>query len=91
MVYIECMDCGYKEEANKELFFRLLGGGFVGGGSWAWVSYLFAGTGFAFAICAAIVAGGVALLAFSGEITAWIAKKYDCPKCGKRNWRLGKE
>lgn len=88
MAHIECKNCGYTEEANKTFFLKIIGGGFVGGGYWAWVAYLFAGTGFAFAICVAIMAGGVALLAFSDEITKWISEQYDCPTCHKREWRL---
>ena len=88
MAHVECKKCGFKEEANKTFFFKIIGGGLVGSGFWAWVAYLFAGTGFAFAICVAIVSGGVALLAFSDEITKWIAERYDCPSCGSRNWRL---
>lgn len=38
----------------------ILGGSAVSGfGFWAWVSYFFAGTGFALPICAALVIGGV--------------------------------
>ncbi|WP_045457059.1 hypothetical protein [Vibrio campbellii] len=91
MAFIECKHCDYKEEANKSFFLKILGGGFVGGGFWAWVTFFFAGTGFAFAICVAIVTGGVALLAFSDEITHWVSERYDCPSCKKRNWRLVKE
>lgn len=90
MPYIKCEKCGYTEEANKEFFIKALGGAFVGGGFWAWVAYFFAGTGFAFAICVAIVTGGVALLAFSDQITKWISERYDCPDCGKRAWSLKK-
>ncbi|EGQ7962348.1 TPA: hypothetical protein ACMDVU_002881 [Vibrio parahaemolyticus] len=91
MAYVECKHCNYREEANKSFFLKVLGGGFVGGGFWAWVTFFFAGTGFAFAICVAIVTGGVALLAFSDEITQWLSDRYDCPSCNKRNWRLVKE
>jgi len=90
MAHVECKKCGYTEEANKTFFLKVMGGGFVGGGFWAWVTYFFAGTGFAFVICVAIVTGGVALLAFSDEITKWIAERYDCPSCHKRDWRLVK-
>lgn len=91
MAYVECKKCGYKEKANKHFFLKVLGGSFVGGGFWAWVTYLFAGTGLAFAICIAIVTGGVGLMMFSDEITQWLAERYNCPDCGKRNWRLVKE
>lgn len=88
MADIECKNCYHKEEVNKEFFIKLIGGSFVGGGFWAWITYFFAGTGFAFGICAAMITGGVALLAFSDEITKFVSKKYKCPACGSRNWRL---
>ncbi|MCH7382096.1 MULTISPECIES: hypothetical protein [Acinetobacter] len=88
MAHIKCEKCSYKEEANKTFFLKVMGTAFVGGGFWAWVSFFFAGTGFAFAICVAIVTGGVALLAFSDQITKWVSEKYSCPKCKSRNWKL---
>ncbi|RXJ78061.1 hypothetical protein CRV03_03570 [Arcobacter sp. F155] len=91
MAYIECKKCGFREKANKSFFLKVLGGGFVGSGFWAWVTYFFAGTGFAFTICVAIVTGGVALLAFSDEITQWLSERYSCPDCNDRDWRLVKE
>lgn len=60
----------------------------VGFGGYAWITYIFAGTGFALIICAAIVSGGVAMLAFSDQITKWVSEKYDCPNCGKNKWDL---
>ena len=39
MAHVECKKCGFKEEANKTFFLKILGGGFVGGGFWAWVAY----------------------------------------------------
>ncbi|HDX8903686.1 TPA: hypothetical protein RQN97_001652 [Klebsiella michiganensis] len=90
MATLECKKCGFTEEANKTLFLKIMGGSFVGGGFWAWVTYFFAGTGFAFAICVAIVTGGVALLAFSDQITKWVAEKYECPSCGCQKWKLVK-
>lgn len=47
---IRCKNCGYEEAVNKELFVKVLGGAVSGFGFWAWVSFLFAGTGFAMAI-----------------------------------------
>ena len=32
MPKIKCKNCGYEEEANKEFFFKLIGGGMVGFG-----------------------------------------------------------
>lgn len=83
---IKCKQCGHVEKVNLQFFVKALGGGAVGFGSWAWVAYLFAGTGFAIPICIAIVAGGTALAAFSNEIVRWVRKKYPCPKCGARKW-----
>ncbi|WP_045382821.1 hypothetical protein [Vibrio campbellii] len=88
MAYVECTKCKHKEEANKSFFLKVLGGTFVGGGFWAWVTFFFAGTGFALAICIAIVTGGVALLAFSDEITKWLSERYECPSCNEKSWRL---
>ena len=90
MAHVECKKCGYKEEANKTFFLKVMGVSFVGGGFWAWVSFFFAGTGFAFAICVAIVTGGVALLAFSDQITKWVAERYACPSCKRKDWKLVK-
>ncbi|WP_270827800.1 hypothetical protein [Aeromonas sp. Y318-1] len=78
----------YEEEANKEFFFKVLGGGMVGFGGYTWVAYFFADTGFAFSICVAIVAGGVAMLAFSDEITKWVSEIFDFLGCGKNEWSL---
>ena len=58
------------------------------GGYWAWVTYFFAGTGFAMPIVIAIMTGGVALLAFQNEITEWICNKnYKCSNCGHKHWK----
>ena len=43
MAYVKCKCCGYKEEANKTFFLKVMGGSFVGGGFTAWVTYFFAG------------------------------------------------
>lgn len=57
------------------------------GGYWAWVTYFFAGTGFAKPIVIAIMTGGVALLAFQNEITTWICdKNHQCTTCGSKKW-----
>ncbi len=83
---IICKDCGHMEKVNLKFFVKIIGGAVAGAGFWAWVAYIFAGTGFALPICIAIVAGGVGLAAFSNEIAEWVSKKYDCPKCKHRNW-----
>lgn len=92
-VYIQCRHCGHCEEVNKQLFAKIIGGAVVGLGGYAWVSFLFAGTGFALPLCIAIVAGGTALTAFSKELTEWFSKKYKCENCGMHEWNTitGKE
>jgi len=61
---IKCTSCGYREEVNTRLFIRIIGGVMPFGGYWAWVTYFFAGTGFAMPIIIAIMTGEVALLVF---------------------------
>lgn len=89
-MYIKCKHCGYKETLNKRFFVKVIGGTVSGFGFWAWVTYLFAGTGFALAICIAIVAGGIAIAAFSDEIAEWISERYECPQCKSKNWHVVK-
>ena len=84
---IRCKECGHAEEVNFALFVKIIGATVVGGGYWAWVAYIFAGTGFAMPICIAIVLGGVAIAAFSEQITKWIiAKNYPCEKRKSSKW-----
>ncbi|AUX46386.1 uncharacterized protein SOCE26_078920 [Sorangium cellulosum] len=57
------------------------------GGFGAWVTYLFAGTGFALPIVIAIISGGTAMLVFKDEIVRWlINRRYKCPKCRAIDW-----
>ena len=85
---IKCTSCGYREEVNKRLFIRIIGGVMPFGGYWAWVTYFFAGTGFAMPIVIAIMTGGVALLVFQNEITTWFCnQQYKCEHCGKHDWK----
>lgn len=85
-MHIQCKNCNYCEKTDKGFFIKLIGTTFAGGGFGAWVTYFFAGTGFALPICIAIVSGGVAMLAFSDTIVPWISKRYDCPKCKNNQW-----
>lgn len=79
--------CRHEEKATVELFVKIIGGALPAGGFAAWVTYLFAGTGFALEIVVAIIAGGVAMLIFKDEIVTWIVNRgYKCPKCGSVNW-----
>ncbi len=85
---IKCRRCGYSEKTNKDFFVKLIGGAMPVGGYWAWVTYLFAGTGFAMAIVVAIITGGVAMLIFKDQIVEWIINRgYQCPSCGAVKWK----
>lgn len=87
-VFLVCKECGHKEEVNKKFFVKLAGAATSALGFKAWLCYLFAGTGCALFICATIIAGGVAMLAYADQITHMIASKYNCPKCKHKNWEL---
>lgn len=87
-VYLRCKSCGHKEIMNKEFVAKLAGIAITAFGCKAWIGFLFAGTGFAFAICVAIVIGGLGMLAYADEITKWVAEKYECPKCKAHRWEL---
>ena len=84
---IKCRKCGHSEETSLGFFVKLIGGAMPIGGFWAWVTYLFAGTGFALPIVIAIITGGTAMLVFKDQIVRWIVSKgYKCPKCGNPSW-----
>jgi phage-related protein len=84
---VRCLDCGHSEEVDADFFVKIIGGATAGFGFWAWVSFLFAGTGFAMVICIAIIGGGAAMLAYKNEIVDWIVNKdYPCVKCGGKKW-----
>lgn len=84
---IKCGNCNHSEKVTVELIVKIIGGALPVGGFAAWVTYFFAGTGLAFEICAALVAGGVAMLFFKDEIVTWIVNRgYKCPKCNSVNW-----
>ena len=87
-VYLRCKSCGHKELMNKEFVAKVAGIAVTAFGCKAWIGFLFAGTGFAFVICAAIVAGGVAMLAYADDIVLWFAERYECPECKARRWEL---
>lgn len=86
--YIRCNRCYHEEEVSFKLFVKILGGAVAGAGFWAWVAYIFAGTGLALPICIAIITGGVGIAAYSNEIAQWMSEKYPCPSCGQKSWRL---
>ncbi|WP_240444307.1 hypothetical protein [Helicobacter pylori] len=54
MAYLKCKSCGHKEETSLKFFVRVIGAALPAGGAATWTTYLFAGTGFALPICAAI-------------------------------------
>ena len=62
--HIKCKNCGHQEDFDLTLLTKIIGGATVGFGFWAWVAYIFAGTGLALPICIAIITGGVGVLAF---------------------------
>lgn len=91
-MHIKCRNCGHTEKVNIGLFVKIIGGAMPLGGYWAWVTYLFAGTGFAMPIVIAIITGGVLTLAFQREITNWICnKRYKCENCGQHRWKPAEE
>lgn len=84
-----CASCGYSQDVSTELFVKIIGGAMPVGGFWAWVTYFFAGTGFALPICMAMVTGGIGILIYKNQIVKWLTNKgYDCPKCGAQKWDL---
>jgi hypothetical protein len=86
---IKCLDCGFSEEVNLELFVTIIGGATAGFGFWAWTSFLFAGTGFAMVICIAIIAGGGAMLKYQNEIIDWLVnKEHQCGGCRGMKWSV---
>ena len=89
--YLQCKHCGHYEEINLELFVKIIGGATVGFGAIAWPTFLFAGTGFALPLCAAIIAGGTAIASYSRELTEWFSKKYTCKNCGRNDWETTTE
>ncbi|GAA7252269.1 hypothetical protein HpCK38_00510 [Helicobacter pylori] len=68
MAYLKCKSCRHKEETSLKFFVRVIGAVLPARGAVAWTTYLFTGTGFALPICAAIIIGEVAILAFQDEI-----------------------
>jgi hypothetical protein len=87
LMKIRCRSCGHTEETSLGFLVKLIGGVMPLGGFWAWVTYFFAGTGFALPIVIAIISGGTAMLVFKDQIVQWIlSKDYRCSKCGNVNW-----
>ena len=84
---IKCRKCGHYEKTSLGLFVKIIGGVMPIGGFWAWVTYLFAGTGLALTIVIAIMLGGIGMLWYKDEIVTWIInRRYKCPKCGAVDW-----
>ena len=85
---IKCKQCGYTEKVNKDRYIKIIGGALPAAGYYAWVTYLFAGTGLAMPIVIAMIAAGVGMLAFKDEIVKWISTSYECPKCKSKSWEV---
>lgn len=84
---IQCNNCGNLKTVNKSFIVDLFGLGMPAVGAYAWVTFLFAGTGFALPLCAAIVAGGPLLLKYKNTILESIVNRgYSCNLCGGKNW-----
>jgi hypothetical protein len=84
---IECKSCGRTQKTSLDFFVKLIGGALPLGGFWAWVAYIFAGTGLALPIVISIMTGGVAMLVFKDQIVEWLMNRgYKCPKCGSVDW-----
>lgn len=86
--YLRCRRCGQLTPLTKEFFGHLIGGATIGMGMYAWLAFIFAGTGFALAICVAIMIGGAAIMSYSKEIIRWISSRYDCEQCGQNDWEI---
>ena len=72
---IRCRKCRYTEKTSLDLIVKIIGGSLPLGGFWAWVAYIFAGTGLALPIVIAIITGGAAMLVFKDEIVQWIVNR----------------
>ena len=66
--YIRCKECGKIDKVDKSFIIKALGGAISAFGFYGWVTFLFACTGCAMAIAAALVVGGVAVAAHGDEI-----------------------
>ena len=62
-------------EVSVSFFFKVLGGALSGFGFYAWVSFLFAGTGFAMGICLGIVLLGAGIAAYAKELEAFVRRQ----------------
>ena len=87
MIELECSKCGFKKDVNNAFFLKLLGVGLIVIGFLAWKNYFFAGTGFALLICVGIMGCGVLILMFPNIVENILAKKQECPKCKKNDWK----
>lgn len=84
---IRCKKCDHSEKTTLGLFVKIIGGAMPLGGFWAWVTYLFAGTGFALPIVIAIITGGTAMLVFKDQIVQWLMNRgYKCSHCSGVDW-----
>ncbi len=88
MSYIKCKVCDFEKKAKSKVLVKIVGIALIAFGFWAWISYLFAGSGAALIICAAIIGAGVILLTFTDPIHKWYSKKDECPHCGMKEWNF---
>lgn len=87
--YIRCKECGKIDKVDKSFIIKALGGAISAFGFYGWVTFLFAGTGCAMAIAAALVVGGVAVAAHGDEILkVLIEKGYRCDNCKSQKWEM---
>ena len=86
MSHIKCKICDFEKKAKSKALIKIAGIALIIFGFWAWISFLFAGSGEAFLICVAIMGVGVILLTFTDFIQKWYSTKNECPKCEKKEW-----
>lgn len=86
-----CKHCKHREPVNLDLGKKFLKGAGVAlsaAGPLAWVTYFFAGTGFAAPLCIAMLTVGVVSAAFADEIVKVASKYLTCEKCKHKDWKL---
>ncbi|UNM97203.1 hypothetical protein MMG00_04960 [Ignatzschineria rhizosphaerae] len=91
MSLIKCKICDFEKKAKNKLLIKMIGIALIAFGFWAWISYLFAGSGAAFIICVSIMGLGTIFLCFTDQIHRYNSTKENCPKCGKKEWDFIKE
>lgn len=86
--FIKCKNCGHEEQITGGILRKMvMGGALFKGGTAAWSSYLFAGSGIAYPLCVAIGVGGVCLAVIPG-LRHLLARLKPCPECGFKDWEV---